>query len=285
MSRHFDRRRPLALGLGSLGSPLGGFLFAPLFVYTLRELSFQGTLWIFAGLLLQTVVAGMALIPAQEKHQRQDNGERELGNGRTNHETSSDKAIEDGNEIDFGTAGCGGIVNHNGVVEPVGMITPLTIPTMETEVEVDTDLSLPGLFIISDSHGAFSGLGAISMSDPGKKQDSVKEGVHVTREVPGSVGKTSPDVSNLSFSDDSVIDKRGNVNTTMNGRSQYEAVKMVGSRSTSTPTRCCSGFSLPIDMTLFRDPVFLLVSLVFAIGTPTVYSTWTYLPSLAQQLG
>ena len=72
LSHHFDQQRPLALGLASLGNPVGGFLLAPIFVYTLQELSFRGTLWIFAGVTLQSVVAGMAIIPEFKRPEHND---------------------------------------------------------------------------------------------------------------------------------------------------------------------------------------------------------------------
>ena len=62
ISRRFDRRRPLALGVGFAGHSIAGFVLAPLFVYTLEEISLTGTLWIFAGVMLQLVVAGMAVV-------------------------------------------------------------------------------------------------------------------------------------------------------------------------------------------------------------------------------
>ena len=55
----FEKGRPLALGLSYLGSHLGGFILSPLFAWTLEELSLTGTMWIFAGIMLQMIVAGM----------------------------------------------------------------------------------------------------------------------------------------------------------------------------------------------------------------------------------
>ena len=182
------------------------------------------------------------------------------------------------------------------MVEPVGMITPLTIPTSGNVVEAGTDLSLPGLYIMPEKYLSYSEKNlpdqdTFSTSEPEKKQDQLKEWTHETKEVPGptmsivSMEQVTKNKSNLDFGEDSGIDKHRMADMKEGNKGEAVAIPRRASSSSSTTQTSCGSFSIPIDMTLFRDPVFLLVSLVFAIGTPTVYGTWTYLPSLAQQLG
>ena len=46
-----------------------------------------------------------------------------------------------------------------------------------------------------------------------------------------------------------------------------------------------SSSSSIVDFSLFLDPVFVFVSLAFAIANPCVYGIWAYLPSLALEVG
>ena len=269
--------------------------------------------------MLQTVVAGMALIPPQQKPKRLDAEATQLGNGAsrsnwnnrgTGDSTGNDNGIGDcgvegtangtyhGKDICLHVTGCGSSSNYSGFVEPVGMITPLTIPTNGNEVETGADLSLPGLLNLPETQWPYSGveLSGPAVSDSEKKQEEVKGFMQEVDDVPGSMvsilslRKTSPDKSNIG--DDTMIDKPVMTNVVMKKcgltrRNKIEKAKAPSTQSLRSPgiRGRCSGFSFPLDVSLFRDPVFLLIALVFAIGTPTVYGTWTYLPSLAQQRG
>ncbi len=56
-----DHLKPLGLGLGTAASSFGQFLFAPTTVILIREIGWESTLLVFAGLMLLIVPAALAL--------------------------------------------------------------------------------------------------------------------------------------------------------------------------------------------------------------------------------
>ena len=55
---YFDQKRALATGIGSCGSGIGAFIFAPMTNSLIENYSWIGAQWIVAGIVLNGVILG-----------------------------------------------------------------------------------------------------------------------------------------------------------------------------------------------------------------------------------
>ncbi|XP_043539308.1 monocarboxylate transporter 13 [Chiloscyllium plagiosum] len=63
VSRYFNKRRTLAMGMAFTGVGIGSFVFSPLFQYLIDEYMWQGALLIIAGMMLNLMVCGALIRP------------------------------------------------------------------------------------------------------------------------------------------------------------------------------------------------------------------------------
>ncbi|XP_041034985.1 monocarboxylate transporter 13-like isoform X2 [Carcharodon carcharias] len=63
VSRYFNKRRTLAMGMAFTGVGIGSFVFSPLFQYLIDEYTWRGALLIIAGLMLNLMVCGALIRP------------------------------------------------------------------------------------------------------------------------------------------------------------------------------------------------------------------------------
>ncbi|XP_051900589.1 monocarboxylate transporter 13 [Pristis pectinata] len=63
LSRYFNKRRTLAMGLAFTGVGISSFVFSPLFQYLLDEYTWRGALLIVAGMMLNLLVCGALIRP------------------------------------------------------------------------------------------------------------------------------------------------------------------------------------------------------------------------------
>ncbi|XP_067879770.1 monocarboxylate transporter 13-like [Heterodontus francisci] len=70
VSRYFNKRRTLAMGMAFTGVGIGSFVFSPLFQYLLDEYTWRGALLIIAGMMLNLMACGALIRPLTLKEDR-----------------------------------------------------------------------------------------------------------------------------------------------------------------------------------------------------------------------
>ncbi|GCC20366.1 hypothetical protein chiPu_0018925 [Chiloscyllium punctatum] len=63
VSRYFNKRRTLAMGMAFTGVGIGSFVFSPLFQYLIDEYMWRGALLVIAGMMLNLMVCGALIRP------------------------------------------------------------------------------------------------------------------------------------------------------------------------------------------------------------------------------
>ncbi|KAF6032575.1 hypothetical protein EB796_009176 [Bugula neritina] len=80
VSLYFEKKRPLAVGLGMCGTGVGTFVFGPTGKFLLDNMDWKGAHYIIAGIILHGCVFAALIRPLQSKHDRKLKLEQRLEN-------------------------------------------------------------------------------------------------------------------------------------------------------------------------------------------------------------
>ena len=286
--------------------------------------SFTGTLWIFAGVMLHFIVAGMCA--GQVNTGRSGEGKRKRGrigsrsedekrmrgrSGSRNEEGKRERGKSGSrNEDDKRKRGRSGSRNVEG--GEGGKRNEVFIEEEGGNSGSNSEIKDGGGDGRSEMEDGGGGGNRMSVVEAGGRGDRMSEGEEEGRrrkvgrtegssedgsggdiskpfEIETALGKEerSKDAANRidKTEENSNNALKLNNNNDNNNTNNIGPAAPSSSPSSSSSSSSSSFQRSPLDLTLLRDPVFLLVSLAFALANPCVYGVWSYLPSLALEVG